>query len=446
MSEILAVGTEWDSVDALKHAVIKYAIENRFPTKIQRRNAEQFDIRCKNDGCSWRLYASKYDSACFVVKIFVNEHFNCPGARMENSAADSHFIANVIAAKVKEKPDYAPHEIRQDINRDHRVQVSYWKAHRAKTKANNDINGTPEEGYAKLRQYCDKLRESNPGSVVILETTSTAADGEKFRRLFIAYAASLDGFIHCRPVLGLDGTHLTSKYGGILLAATAVDARDNLFPLAFAVVSAENDINWDWFLNNLSNALDNHLPTSIQASNEIAFLSDRQKGLREAVETRFPGAAHAYCMRHLVDNFTKHFKHKDLIQLLWKAARATTQPEFEEHCSAMRAINTQCVAWLFNNAHPRHWATVYFNGRRYGHFTSNISESLNSWLLHARDMPIQSMLETIREKTMHWFAERREFAAKHADNYLVPEVYPDSLFQCVKLIFEDSANNRWIKQ
>ena len=166
------VGSEWDSIDVLKHACATYAVANRFPTKIVKRNANQFDMRCKNEGCTWRLYASKYDAAKFVVKTFVNQHYNCPGARLKNSAADSHFIANVIAAKVKEKPGYAPSEIVQDINRTYRVNVGYWQAYRGKQKALDDLNGTPEEGYAKLPEYCEKLRETNPGTFIALKRIS----------------------------------------------------------------------------------------------------------------------------------------------------------------------------------------------------------------------------------------------------------------------------------
>jgi len=362
---------------------------------------------------------------------------------LQNSAADSHFIANVIAAKVKEKTDYPVYEIAQDVNRIHRVQVSYWQAYRAKEKVINDLNGTAEEGYATLPQYCENFEK--PIQVVFpsLKPLLTIqgvllfsrqlfqmalmamSDGNesKFKRLFISYEATINGFVHCRPLLGLDGTHLTSKYGGILLAATAPDARGQLFPVAFAIVSVENDDNWEWFLRNLHSIVKDNLPVSITATDDITFLSDRQKGLLEGVATWFPGSAHAYCLRHLVDNFSKRFKHKDLISLLWQAARATTEAEFHTACNAMRAINFQCVEWLLGTAHPMHWATVYFRGRRYGHLTSNIAESLNAWLLQARSLPIEGMLEAIREKLMGWFAERRDFATKHHDLRLVPEVH-----------------------
>ena len=66
----------------------------------------------------------------------------------------------------------------------------------------------------------------------------------------------------------------------------------------------------------------------------------------------------------------------------------------------MRAINSQYIEWLLDTAHPMHWATVYFRGHHYGHLISNIAESLNAWLLQARDLSIEGMLETIWEKLM----------------------------------------------
>src|SRR5271169_5951975 len=81
----LEVGTEWDSTEASKQACAAYAIEHCFPTKSVKRTADQFEVRCKNDGCTWRLYASKYRAPKFVIKIFVDEHYNCPLAKLPNS-------------------------------------------------------------------------------------------------------------------------------------------------------------------------------------------------------------------------------------------------------------------------------------------------------------------------------------------------------------------------
>ena len=105
------------------------------------------------------------------------------------------------------------------------------------------------------------------------------------------------GFVYCRPVLGLDGTHLKHKYQGlntyllslilgILLAATAVDAKGQLFPLAHAVVDAENDDNWLWFLLLLRNVVQSYALQSM-IDKTLVLLSDRQKGLVEGVDGVF---------------------------------------------------------------------------------------------------------------------------------------------------------------
>ena len=73
----------------------------------------------------------------------------------------------------------------------------------------------------------------------------------------------------------------------------------------------------------------------------------------------------------------------------------------------MRTISPKSVDWLLSHTQPVHWAEIYFHGRRYGHLTSNIAESLNAWILEARELPIMAMLERIRQQLMKWFTERR---------------------------------------
>lgn len=116
--------------------------------------------------------------------------------------------------------------------------------------------------------------------------------------MFVCYGASAMGFQHCHPILELDGTHLKTKYLGILLTATAIDANGQLFPLAYVAVDAENDTNWLWFLQLLREVISTHT-THLDIDGNLVLLSDRQKGLLEGVERMFPGCPHGYCLRHL---------------------------------------------------------------------------------------------------------------------------------------------------
>ena len=60
-----------------------------------------------------------------------------------------------------------------------------------------------------------------------------------FKYVFWAFAPSIAGFTHCRPVISIDGTHLYVKYREKLLIAMVADAKNEIFPLAFAVVDDE---------------------------------------------------------------------------------------------------------------------------------------------------------------------------------------------------------------
>ena len=87
----------------------------------------------------------------------------------------------------------------------------------------------------------------------------------------------------------------------------------------------------------------------------------------------------------------------DVIKFLWRAASATTQPIFDKALADMATIDPKSVPWLLSHANPEHWAELYFPGCRYGHLTSNIAESLNSWILKARKKPILAMFESMYE-------------------------------------------------
>jgi MULE transposase domain/SWIM zinc finger len=191
-----------------------------------------------------------------------------------------------------------------------------------------------------------------------------------------------------------------------LLAATSVDGKSCLFPVAHAIVDQENDENWLWFLQILRNIIQSNASTFLD-SGSLMFLSDHQKGLLDGVAAVFPNNPHGYCLLHLEDNFHKQFKNPNVKALLWTAARAISKEGYNKALNDMTAINTKAVDWLCSHTQPVHRAEIYFPGRRYGHLTSNIAESLNAWILEARELPIIVMLERIRQQLMKWFIERR---------------------------------------
>ena len=51
-------------------------------------------------------------------------------------------------------------------------------------------------------------------------------------------------FQFCWPVVLVDGTFLTRKYRGTLMMAAAVDPKDQIVPMAFALAEGENNESW----------------------------------------------------------------------------------------------------------------------------------------------------------------------------------------------------------
>ncbi|MQM04611.1 hypothetical protein Taro_037415 [Colocasia esculenta] len=204
--------------------------------------------------------------------------------------------------------------------------------------------------FNELLWYKDAVERTNPGSVVELDVTNEG----RFKRFFICYHACIVGFqTGCRPLLFLDKTFLKDKYQDKLLVATALNEQNELFPLAYAACDAENEENWTWFLTCLKK--------DISIDRQITFISDRCKGLLQAIPHVFSNSHNAFCLRHLADNFAKYLRGKcssstmdALIELLKKAAYVMTAREFEKTMVDMRELCVQGELWA-RKENPNYW-------------------------------------------------------------------------------------------
>ena len=102
--------------------------------------------------------------------------------------------------------------------------------------------------------------------MVAVETVNDGTGVERFKYMFLAFAASVKGYGYMRKVVVIDGTHLKGKYVGCLLTASAQDANYQIFPLAFAVIDGENDQAWTWFFSKLLDV--------VEDGDDLVFVSD----------------------------------------------------------------------------------------------------------------------------------------------------------------------------
>ncbi|KAG8365951.1 hypothetical protein BUALT_Bualt17G0025400 [Buddleja alternifolia] len=154
-----------------------------------------------------------------------------------------------------------------------------------------------------------------------------------------------------------------------LLTAIGRDGNGNVFPIIMAYVEIEKKETWKWFLNLLLR--------DIGSADEKGwvFISNRQKGLIEAIHSLAPSSEHSV---------------KQHLRIMKEIERLS--PE--------RGNNQIAYEWMCKIS-SHHWARCFFpNTTKCDVLVNNVSESFNSYILDARELPIIDMFECIRRKCM----------------------------------------------
>ena len=137
------------------------------------------------------------------------------------------------------------------------------------------LKGDFTEQYSRLRNYVLELQRTNEDTTVKIDLERDFNPNEttrQFKRIYVCIGALKKGFkAGLKDLLGLDGCFMKGQYPGKLLTAVGIDANHGTYPLAYAIVEAENMSAWSWFLTCLGDDLD------LTPMSNFTFISDRQK-------------------------------------------------------------------------------------------------------------------------------------------------------------------------
>ncbi|XP_009134940.1 uncharacterized protein LOC103859191 [Brassica rapa] len=393
---ITGVDQRFNSFIEFRDALHKYSVAHGFAYKYKKNDSHRVSVKCKAQGCPWRITAARLSTTQLICIKKMNPRHTCERAVIKPGyRATRGWVRTILKEKLKAFPDYKPKDIAEDIKREYGIQLNYSQAWRAKEVAREQLQGSYKEAYSQLPLLCEKIKETNPGSIAVFATKEDSS----FHRLFISFYASISGFKQgSRPLLFLDNAVLNSKYQGVMLIATASDAEDGVFPVAFAVVDAETEENWLWFLQQLKSAL--------SESRRITFVADFQNGLKNAIPQVFEDAHHAYCLRQLAEKMNtdlkgqfSHEARRYMLNDFYSVAYATTP---EGYCSAlesMKNISPDACKWV-TESEPHHWANALFQGERYNQMYSTFGLDFYSWVSEAHEFPITQMIDEFRAKMM----------------------------------------------
>nr|KAJ0192876.1 hypothetical protein LSAT_V11C800410730 [Lactuca sativa] len=316
----------------------------------------QSNKESEENKCPWVLYASKWEQDVdWEIKTYKKEH-RCLQTR-NVKACTYKFLAKKIVQQIESNPTVPTRALQEQLQCEYQVDILKMKVFRAKTKTLNQVRGDYAGQYTTLRDYVQELRTRNPGTTVKIEVESEpnpASETRNFKRIYICLRPLKKGFL----------------------------------------AEAENINSWTWFLRCLGDDI------NLQANSNFTFISNRQKGLLQAIGTLYPCVEHRFCLRHIHENMKKTWRGKVFQDMLWNCASTTTIQEFNHAMEELRKLNNDCYEWVKAIPH-QHWSRAHITRRAHcDGLLNNLCETINNQIRKAQDQQIITCLEFIREYLM----------------------------------------------
>ncbi|XP_060195394.1 uncharacterized protein LOC132624668 [Lycium barbarum] len=236
-------------LDEAKRVVSYYAVSNKKGLKVDHSDSHRVRYKC-DSGCPFVCLISEDNkNQGFKIKTLHLEH-NCQPT-FKNRRATQQALAHYFKNKVQNNPKYKVKDMRQDLDVQFSLNISASKMKRVKRLILEKLEGSYLDDFNRLEAYAQELRDSNPGTNVVINISKEALEQ---------------------------------------------DSQKHFYPLAWAVVDRETSRTWKWFIQLLRNSLE------LADGEGLTLMSDMQKGLIDAVTHVLPKAHHRWCVRHIEAN------------------------------------------------------------------------------------------------------------------------------------------------
>ena len=147
------------------------AIRRNFDFRVKRSCGERLKLSCVVEGCLWGLYAKSISGGdMWRIKKYVNQHTcSLDTTSLEHRQASSKVVSECLKSEfLRGIGDHTfPKDIVSFMHTKFGVDISYYKARKARDHALQFIRGSPEESYALLPSFAELLKEKNPGLLYV---------------------------------------------------------------------------------------------------------------------------------------------------------------------------------------------------------------------------------------------------------------------------------------
>ncbi|XP_013700416.2 uncharacterized protein LOC106404226 [Brassica napus] len=371
-------GKLFSSKQKFKISLHIYALKQVFRFKFHKHAFNYVAAKCIDKNCKFYVMAKQLgESSTYQVRKAQLKHVCTSDAKAQYK---KHATSKVIAALMRSKYERLQagpraSELPEMLRTEFLFTATYWKCWKAKELATVAAQGTEESSYKLMPKYFYVVKYANPGSITDIKTEKDDKGQTRFKYAFMALKACIDGWKHLRKV----------------------------FPIAFAVVDNETNESWSWFFEKLTEI--------VEDGSDLSIVSDRANQICVAKDQWYPLSHHGCCLVHLQRNVDAKFKKRNQKQMVGRAAEVFKVSHFKRLYAEIKLTDKSCWDYL-EKIDPRHWTRSHFEGERYNLMSSNIAESLNKALVHARDSPIMALFEFIRRMISRWFVSRQRNISK----------------------------------
>ena len=403
---------EWPSMEAAKDDIKGYLQSRNIPSRTRQSNKQRYELVCprmKWDppvSCDFIIAAWRYDRKDGVIRIHKSSLNHSCGCMLEagsryNMRYNSKWAGMQTMGLIHDvSRQTRPVHIQASLRRQFGASVSYRTALRGRDYVRRIQSSDVIKSFQLIKPYFTKLEKRMPGTHTALERDRE----DRLLRTFVMLSPLLDALRCSRPVMSFDACSLRGSYTGVLMATTIVDGEGHILLLAWGTAPIENRDHWEWFAANLYHGLPEDLKHQ-----RFTVISDREKGIESALRLHFPECFHAYCMRHIVKNVVSQCTkvRKSTKDLMWVACKAFRRPDCLAAMNSIRQENQEVYNYLIQIPLDR-WTNSHAPHPKFGHVTSNPSESMNNWIGEIRDHTHIGLHAGIVHKCMHDLCQKRK--------------------------------------
>ena len=393
------------SGEEFKDQLLRYVLKTNFDVKLCRWEKTKLGAICTKENCEWKIYCSvEKPKGKWMVKSYVDKHNHLKSSKARMLKQGT--IARMYKDEARRRPGIKWTDIKDEIMMRYSLSVSKWICTKARRMALDLVIQTQREQFAKLWDYERELQRSNENTKTEIVTIPRDDGKVVFDRFYICFENLRNTWKNCcRPIIGLDGAFMKWELKGEILAAVGRDADNRIYPIAWAIVRVEDNASWAWFVDKLKADLD------LGLGNGFTIISDKQKGLINAVADLLPESEHRHCARHIFANWRKVYSASEYEDYFWAIAYSFTNGDYQINLKALEVFDAKAHEDLLKTE-PKTWCRAFFSRHaRCEDVCNNLSESFNRTIKDARKLPLINMLEEIRRLAMKRNSRRRDITS-----------------------------------